>query len=301
MELLNSQYHLSYYHNLYSSEKPDGEMNINDLLECIKFGYLKEDIEYLRSLEDDDYRDFKKRLPGVTVSGVFERRRDDALLTHSGLIQVDIDKVPGYSALFKKLSKDPFIYVCFRSPGGKGIKAIVKIFASAESHANQFRALSTYFKTKYKIEIDQNCKNVSRCMLLSYDPDIYCNPFSDRFEKSELPEIKPTGKVVKSRPMNYESTNNDINSVTLERILSEVKRTGVDLTSSYKEWIKIGFALCSTFGENGRSAFHIISSNHFEYDARKTDVLFSQLLKKNNGKATMASLVWMARENGLDV
>ncbi len=276
-------------------------MNINDLIECIKYGYLKEDIEQLRSLEGDDYREYKKRLPGVTTSGIFERRKDDALETHSGLIQVDIDHVPRYSALFKKLCKDPFIYVCFRSPGGHGIKAIVKIFASAESHANQFRALSTYFKTKYKIEIDQNCKNVSRCMLLSYDPDIYCNPFSDRFEKSELPEIKPTDKVVKSKSVNPVSANADINSAALERILSEVKRTGVDLTASYEEWIKIGFALCSAFGENGRSAFHIISGNHKDYDVRKTDTLYAQLLKKNDGRVKLASLVYLAKKKGLIV
>jgi hypothetical protein len=301
LELINTAYAFSFYDSLYHAGKPDGEMNVNELIECIKYGYLKDDIEHLRKLEGQDYKDFKIKLPGVTTSGIFDLRNDSALVAHSGLIQVDIDHVAHYSALFKKLCKDPFVYVCFRSPGGKGIKAIVKIIPSNESHANQFRALSTYFRTKYKIEIDQNCKNVSRCMLLSYDPDIYCNPFADLFEKSEMPEIRPAIKFVKSNTVNQLLAPIDADSAMLERILSEVKSTGADLTASYQDWIKIGFALCSSFNENGRAAFHAFSVNHKDYDIKQTDTLYSQLLKRNDGRVKLASLVYLAKRHGLNV
>jgi len=53
--LTNSAYRFSYYKNLYSSGTPDGEMNINDIIEIVKYGYLKEEIEQLRKLDGVKY------------------------------------------------------------------------------------------------------------------------------------------------------------------------------------------------------------------------------------------------------
>ena len=42
----------------------------------------------------------------------------------------------------------------------------------------------------------------------------------------------------------------------LERIISGNGRAWVNCTEDYRDWIKIGFAIASELGENGRDHFH---------------------------------------------
>lgn len=60
LPLTNSIYRFSYYKNLYSSGAPDGEMNINDIIEIVKYGYLKEEINQLRLLTGEEYNTEKR-------------------------------------------------------------------------------------------------------------------------------------------------------------------------------------------------------------------------------------------------
>lgn len=185
IEFINSKYIFSLYPNLVIADKPSANIDINQLMEIIKFGYIKDIITTLRGpVSPKEYAGIKKEsIPCVTLSGIFTHRDGTHLVKHSGLMQVDIDKVEDYELIFNKLCKDEYIYVCFRSPGGKGIKAIVKINPSPETHKSQFQALEIYFKNHYGITIDSLCKDLARAMLLSYDPAIYCNPFSKVFEE----------------------------------------------------------------------------------------------------------------------
>jgi hypothetical protein len=101
----------------------------------------------------------KDSIPCVTLSGIFTHRDSKSLVKHSGLMQVDIDKVKDYDVTLSKLCKDDYIYVCFRSPGGQGIKGIVKINPSAETHKSQFQALEVYRSDKV---LRTFCRNFER-------------------------------------------------------------------------------------------------------------------------------------------
>jgi hypothetical protein len=152
IKFINSKFLFSLYPNLVIVEKPTTNIDINQLIEIIKYGYIEDIINILRSsISKEEYNLIKKdSIPCVTLSGVFTHRDSKNLVNHSGLIQVDIDKVEDYEATFSKLCKDNYIYVCFRSPGGNGIKAIVKINPSIETHKSQFKALEIYFKSKVR-------------------------------------------------------------------------------------------------------------------------------------------------------
>jgi hypothetical protein len=54
--------------------------------------------------------------------------------------------------------------------------------------------------------------------------------------------------------------------------------------------VKIGFALASEFGENGRKYFHEISQVYYAYSSEETDVQYSNCLKYNNNKITIGTL-----------
>jgi hypothetical protein len=305
LDLINPSYKFSLYPNLLTVDKPIAILDINELVEIIKYGYLKEIISKLRASQSkDDYNQIKKEaIPCVTLSGIFNYRSAKGLIKHSGLIQLDIDKVEEYDLLFNRLCDDKYTYVCFRSPGGRGLKAVVKINPSPDTHKSQFKALELYFKDKYGISIDSQCKDIARSMLFSFDPDIYCNPWSAIFEEIYVHEVQPIRRTPKSSRIHDfaddEKTEEAID--IMERLINECERRNIDLTSTYDNWIKIGFALCTTFGENGRSYYHRIGRMYPRYTYAETDKTYSQLLAKNNGKTKLGTIIYLAKEQGIGI
>jgi hypothetical protein len=304
IEFINSSYHFSLYQNLVTVDKPTSNIDVNQLIEIIKYGYIKDIIAVLRgAVSKEKYNLIKKEsIPCVTLSGVFTYRASTGLVNHRGLMQVDIDKVDDYQATFSKLCNDDYIYVCFRSPGGKGIKAIVKINPSQETHKSQFKALEIYFKKQFGIIIDSLCKDLARSMLLSFDPGIYCNPWSKVFEERYITKTYPKNTTrissdVKEGKVGYADESIEI----IETIINSLESTKIDITSSYENWIKVGFALCTTFGENGRIYYHRISRMYPKYTFEETDRNYIQLLTNNNGKTKLGTIIFLAREAGINI
>lgn len=194
-KLLQESTRFSLYKNLYT-EKPDLDIDINELYEIIKFGFLRKEIKELRRRTDMETRkDMKKSiLPAVTLSGQFDERNETGLIKHSGLLQIDFDASDNYDELFKKVTSDTYTFMAFRSSGGNGIKVIVKIIASKESHESQFFALQDYYKNHFDIALKTSFKEISRAMVLSFDPDIYRNINSSIY--NEIGKIKEEEPIV---------------------------------------------------------------------------------------------------------
>ena len=102
----------------------------------------------------------KKGLPAFTASGTFPegRRKAEALVKHSGRLQIDIDKLPADQVQLVKqqLASDPHIEVTFISPTGTGVKAIIRIPTcdNDQQHQNAFLAAERYLKQQYNLQID---------------------------------------------------------------------------------------------------------------------------------------------------
>jgi len=124
----------------------------------------------------------KLSLPAFTASGIFkDGRKKENLVSHTGIIQIDIDDIPNPSEIKEKLSKDPFTYIAFISPSGKGLKLIVKIPSEIEKHEYYFNRLLDYYKINYNLIVDERCKDITRLCFLSSDPSIYVNNESFEF------------------------------------------------------------------------------------------------------------------------
>jgi hypothetical protein len=134
-----------------------------------------------------------------------------------------------------------------------------------------------------KITIDVQCQDLSRSMLLSYDPDIYWNPHSSVFEEIyapvqySTPSKKRTYKVAEDK-----SGYSDDPKELIESIIAQLEKKNIDITSSYADLIKVGFALCTIFGEGGRNYYHRIGRMYSQYTREETDKTYTQLLSKNN-------------------
>ena len=110
------------------------------ILERIKNGSSKRLVKNIRTTKDKNERnELKKKLPALCFSGVFNKRKDSALVEHSGLICLDFDGYEKKKLLLEhkeKLTKDSYIFSVFISPSGNGLKVLVKIPADPDNHVN---------------------------------------------------------------------------------------------------------------------------------------------------------------------
>ena len=150
-------------------------------------------------------KEAKKKLPVVLFSGEFSSRNDDALFEHSGFVVLDFDhiEVEKSKAI---LSTDPYVYSCWVSPSGDGLKALVRI-TNPERHRDHFRSLVNYFHKQYNLDVDESGVNESRACFESHDPDIVINERSEKFgafasEKSEQVQEARKGEVTDYMKLN---------------------------------------------------------------------------------------------------
>ena len=126
---INSDFEFSLYPNLFTVTEPVDKIDVNQLFEIIKYGYIKDVIVRLRNASSKKQYSSLKRseIPCVTLSGIFKHRSLKGFINHSGLVQIDLDNVDDIIKVFTELCEDEYTYLCFLSPGGKGLKAVVKI------------------------------------------------------------------------------------------------------------------------------------------------------------------------------
>ena len=167
--------------------------NILFILDRIKKGSSKDLINNIRKLKDKQERnELKKNLPAICFSGKFNKRNSESIQEHSGFICLDFDGYEKKKDLLQdkeRFCKDTYVFSCFISPSGNGLKVIVKIPPDPEDHVNYFKALEHYFESPY---FDKNCKDISRVCYESFDPQLYVNTNSvtwDIFADIEYKEV----------------------------------------------------------------------------------------------------------------
>ena len=184
---------ITIFKNIYSKEP--NYRTVEYCLDRIKNGVSKAAVEEIRNTIDKDKADnLKKNLPSVCFSGKFGANRQDVdLIEHSGFIVLDFDNVYELRDRQTEIISQPFVYACWVSPSGNGLKALVKI-ADVSKHREHFQALQEVFGN-----LDRSGINPSRVCYESYDPEIYINEKAEVFKK-----VKKIEKVV-----TYERTADD--------------------------------------------------------------------------------------------
>ena len=153
------------YKNIFKKRKEDAWIvPIATALKRIKEGSSEETIKKVRQGNKEQ----KKSLPVVLFSGEFGDRKDEGIQKHSSFIVLDFDHIDVEKSK-PVLSTDPYVYACWVSPSGDGLKAIVRI-TNPERHRDHFRALVSYFDKQYQLEVDSTGINESRACYESHDP-----------------------------------------------------------------------------------------------------------------------------------
>ena len=181
------------FKNIWS--KDPHYISVELALNRIKNGNSKKLVEEIRNtLDKEKAAELKKNLPCICFSGKFgSDRKDEQIISHSKYLVLDFDNVYELRDKQTEIISNPFIYACWVSPSGNGLKALVKI-ADGKKHREHFEALEEIFP-----EIDKSGKNTSRVCYESFDSEIYINLNADVFKK-----IKKTEKIV-----TFERTTDD--------------------------------------------------------------------------------------------
>jgi predicted P-loop ATPase/ribosomal protein L25 (general stress protein Ctc) len=233
----------------------------------------------------------KATLPNCTVSGTFGHRKADDIKEHSGFIAIDFDDVSEPEA--GPLKSDPFTYALHKSCSHTGYVCYVKI--DKKKHLDSFNQLAEYYHNEYGLTADPSCKDVSRTRYVSADPDLYHNSNSKRFVPEKTAQA-PKDKPKQNTP--YVCTDDDI-----DRVIQEICDRGVDITANYHDWIAIAFALKDHYGDlEGLNRFIGLSQQHIEFDYDKTVKKWKSIMgNRGTGKATLATIFYLAKQNGISV
>lgn len=172
-----------------SNIQPFQTINLREAWNLIRSPYYREQTHRLRQLRSPLpsgegkgvglARKYKAtQFDYATFSGVFSKRNDQALVQHSGLLTIDFDHIPDLGELKLALIADPCLEtgLMFISPSGDGLKWVIPIDLNECSHQEWFRAVESYIRATYRLEIDKSGKDISRACFLPYDPEAYLNP-----------------------------------------------------------------------------------------------------------------------------
>lgn len=222
-------------------------------------------------------RSLKLRLPCITPSGIFGGTCDLDLIEHSGFIGIDIDDIPPIEAKHK-LSMIPWIYYAGLSVSGRGVWALVPIM-HPDKHREHFLVIKKDL-AEHGLVIDPSCANVARKRFYSSDTDPMINKAADVYDRLEAQLM--------IEPVQLSGT--EYNKAKM--LLSRIRQTHTDITQTYNDWLLVGGALASMFGEDGRWMFHQISCYHEKYNRDDADTQYNRCLKnkKNFGVGILFSV-----------
>jgi hypothetical protein len=257
-------------------------ISISDFLNFVKYGKWKHLIEPIRIEPDSKKRAaLKRNIPSLTISGVFEERKEENLLEHSGFICIDIDHFTDKTQLLT----DQYTYALMKSASGGGLAVIVKI--DKEKHKESFKWLQNYYYKFFGIVVDSAPSNVASLRFVSYDPEIYVNEKSKKAKTLLL-----TPKKVKSLPIVLPQNK-------VGELVRECVDAGKDLAPDYEKYRNLGFALADGFGEDGRVYFHSLCSVNEKYDSRHADKQYNECLKNRKSGITVGSFYFTLKDAGI--
>ncbi|PSR56094.1 hypothetical protein AHMF7605_22610 [Adhaeribacter arboris] len=259
-----------------------------DFLDSVRNGEWEDLLHRVRTEPDQERRqEYKKKLPYVTISGTFCPRNEKGLQEHSGLLCIDFDDVQNLNQTKQNIISDPFMYACMVSASGRGLAAIVKI--DPKRHQEAYLGLESYYYNKYSLIADPSCKDVSRPRYVTYDPDAYLNPNSQKFT-TYLP------KKAQPKLTTFIYSNSDFDNV-----IQQIVDNNLDLTGDYHQWRNIGFAIASVFKEAGEEYFVAISQFHPKYNYELTVKQYRYCVKSKGAGITISTFFYFAKMAGLQI
>ena len=329
-----SDIQVSFYKNVWGDKYKDMSLGrvLNGIRSC---AYGKEITAARACLFNNDkagYDKIKSALPAVTFCGTFEKgHKADECTHYNNILVIDIDKLDEiqFESTRECLMQDPYVASFWVSPSGKGFKGLVclqyddslKNKDIKEQHKIAFRSFFAYLLANYNIELDASGKDISRLCYMSADKNIVVKEFAEVFMvKQEVPQeeteektsetIKKKTTVIKAvDPKSWneiygKATNyayNGLNRSLLTYIYKKIRKKNVSITDSWENWVKVAFAIASSVHPViGRKIFlDFCQLDGASHDEAKSEHLIWDAYSKNQGKCSLNTIIYLARQKGV--
>lgn len=174
---------ISFFNGPITNLTPKAAITLEDVYRGVTSNCYKKIIEQLRLMNDDkEKRNIKKQLDYVTFAGIFKTRNSNSLIKPSGYICIDLDHIEGemIAPVKAKLLNDALLETAllFTSPGGCGLKWVVKVDLNRFDYATNYEGIIGYLRKMHRLDayIDTTGKDIARACFMSYDPKAYINP-----------------------------------------------------------------------------------------------------------------------------
>lgn len=254
-----------------------------------------------------EYIETKKMLPGATLSGLFRlyedeslthpgqrvmvSRRETHLQQHTGWLAIDIDlgdnkQLSNFDNVRKVAMFRPEIALLMRSCSGTGYFGLVRL-AYPDRHKEQFKAILRDY-AGLGIMLDKQCGNIGRVRFASWDDPqhIYINERAMPYQGVYVETLQLVPQVpraysnyspsVQGQRSGSEFWNDPrVQDRVIELIVKDMASRKVNITESYDEWTKVGWALKTH--PYGEQLFHDLSACSTKYNSAQTSQKWRQL------------------------
>lgn len=280
---------VSLFKNIDSTRDPE-YIDFVTYLEMIRDGEWEDIVTKCRLIKDKDDRDtFKRTMPTASFSGEFSYRNDSSLLKHSGFLATDHDHVDNLQQVFRYLKTDQYVFACFMSVSGDGLRVIFKI--DPKKHREAFRGISEYLFDRYELSTDPQSVSISKPFVVSWDPGMYI-----KYDHCDVFKLYPKETVIK-QIFDFVHTSNDF-----EDVLKQISARNLNICETYEDWLKVGYAFAEQFGENGRVYFHEVSRHSIKYKQQATEKQYNYCLRSNGKiKIGISSFYYLAKIHGVSI
>ena len=174
------------------------ELSLMGVINSIKDGDHEELVKELRGIEDKKTRQEYKAnfFPAFTWCGTFSGGHSKSnLCAYNQIVGLDYDNVKDIKTLKESLSSIDTSHIVFVSPGGEGLKLLVKVNSDASCHEKAFEIINNYYKEITGMESDNSVKDISRLCYVSWDPDLYLKEDSKVFDINEALKLELVNEV----------------------------------------------------------------------------------------------------------
>lgn len=325
---------VSFYRNVWGEKYKD--LSLGRVLNGIRICAYGQEVNAARAClfnsDKGGYDKIKSGLPAVTFCGTFAKgHKADECTHYNNILVIDIDKLD--EILFEStrdcLMQDPYVAAFWVSPSGKGFKGLVMLqydddlmeLNLKDRHKAAFRSFFAYLLATYNIELDASGKDICRLCYMSADKNIVVKEHAELFlVKDETPkedscenttkESKKKTTVIKAiDPKSWneiygKATNyayNGQNRSMLTYIYKKLRKKNISITDTWENWVKVAFSIASSVHPViGRKIFldfcQLDGANH---DEAKSEHLIWDAYSKNQGKCSLNTIIYLARQKGV--
>lgn len=208
---------ISYGSNIKSASDPLGKVPVKNFYDALRnpkphIQTLLGQLRVVRNLNPTSYTQIKARLPYIVCAMFNPAVRRTENFAYTQYFIVDIDHISSRNLVLdnlrQKIETDPRTLLCFTSPGGDGLKVMMKLSErcyDAGLYKTFYKVFVMHYSVQYSLQqvVDTRTCDVARACFVSADKQAYYNPEPELVDMKTY--INPVDNPVRAFDVKHEA------------------------------------------------------------------------------------------------